>query len=145
MLPKAHLTLHSMMSGSRWVITASWLSGSWRSFVYSSSVYSCYRFLISFVSVRSIQFLPFLVPTIAWNFPLVSLIFLKRSLVFPILLFFFYFFALIIEEGSYLSLLFFGTMHSNGFIFPFLLCLLFLLYSQLFVRLPQMYILNLLI
>ena len=32
MLPKAHFTLHSRMSGSRWVITASWLSGSWRSF-----------------------------------------------------------------------------------------------------------------
>ena len=35
MLPKAHLTSHSMMSGSRWVITPSWLSGSWRSFLYS--------------------------------------------------------------------------------------------------------------
>ena len=32
MLPNAHLTLHSRMSGSRWVITALWLSGSWRSF-----------------------------------------------------------------------------------------------------------------
>ena len=31
-MPKAHLTLHSRMSGSRWVITPSWLSGSWRSF-----------------------------------------------------------------------------------------------------------------
>ena len=31
MLPKAHLTLHSRMSGSRLVITPSWLSGSWRS------------------------------------------------------------------------------------------------------------------
>ena len=26
-LPKGHLTLHSTMSGSRWVITSSWLSG----------------------------------------------------------------------------------------------------------------------
>ena len=43
-LPKAHLTLHSSMSGSRWVITPSWLSGSWRSFLYSS-VYSCHLFL----------------------------------------------------------------------------------------------------
>ena len=33
MLSKAHLTLHSRMSGSKWVITPSWLSGSWRSFV----------------------------------------------------------------------------------------------------------------
>ena len=34
MLSKAHLTSHSRMSGSRWVITSSWLSGSWRSFLY---------------------------------------------------------------------------------------------------------------
>ena len=47
MLPKAHLTSHSRMSGSRWVwvITPLWLSGSWRSFLYSSSVYSCHRIL----------------------------------------------------------------------------------------------------
>ena len=31
MLPKDHLTLHSRTSGSRWVITPSWLSGSLRS------------------------------------------------------------------------------------------------------------------
>ena len=32
MLSKAHLTSHSRMSGSRWVISPSWLSWSWRSF-----------------------------------------------------------------------------------------------------------------
>ena len=60
MLPKAHLTLHSRRSGSRWVITLSWL---WRSllghedlFLYSSSVHCCH-FLISFASVRFIPFL----------------------------------------------------------------------------------------
>ena len=31
MLSKAHLTSHSRMSGSRWVITPLWLSGLWRS------------------------------------------------------------------------------------------------------------------
>ena len=36
-LPKAHWTSHPRMSGSRSVITPSWLSGSWRSFLYSSS------------------------------------------------------------------------------------------------------------
>ena len=87
MFPKAHLTSHSRMSGSRWVITSSWWSGSWRSFLYSSSVYSCHLFLISYTSVRSILFLSFIVPVFAWNIPLVSLIFLKRSLVFPVLLF----------------------------------------------------------
>ena len=44
MLPKAHLTSHSRMSGSRWVITPSLLSRSLRSFLYSSSVYSCHLF-----------------------------------------------------------------------------------------------------
>ena len=32
MLPKVYLTSHSNMSGSRWVITPSWKSGSWISF-----------------------------------------------------------------------------------------------------------------
>ena len=87
MLSKAHLTSHSRMSGYRWVITSSWLSGPWRSFLYSSSVYSCHLFLISYASVRSIPFVSFIEPIFAWDVPLVSLIFLKRSLVFPILLF----------------------------------------------------------
>ena len=86
MLPKAHLTSHSKMSGSRWVITPSWLSGSLRSFLYSSSVYSCHLFLSS-ASVRSIPFLSFIVPILVWHVPLVAIIFLKWSLLFPILLF----------------------------------------------------------
>ena len=59
-LPKAHLTSHSRMPGSRWVITPLWLSGSWRSLLYSSSVYSCHLFLISSASVRSLPFLSFI-------------------------------------------------------------------------------------
>ena len=55
-------------------------------FFNSSFVYSCLLFLISSASVRSIPFLSFIVPIFAWKVPLVSLIFLKRSLVFPILL-----------------------------------------------------------
>ena len=125
MLPKAHLALHSRMSGFRWVITPLWLSGSWRSFLYSSSVYSSHLFLISSASVRSMPFLSFFEPIFTWNVSLVSLIFLKRSLVFPILLFS----SLCTDHQgrlSYLSLLFFGTLHSNGYIFPFHLCLLLL-------------------
>ena len=181
MFPKAHLTSHSRMSGSRWLKTPSWLSGLWRSFLYSS-VYCFYvslilekamathsstlawkipwteepgrlkamgplrvrhdrvtslslftfmhwrrkeqptpvflpgesqgwgawwaavygvaqsqtwltqlssssSSLISSASVRSVPFLSFIEPIFAWNISLVSLIFLKRSLVFPILLF----------------------------------------------------------
>ena len=87
MLLKVHLTSNFRMSGSRWVITPLWLSGSWRSFLYSSSVHSCHLFLISSASVRFIPFLSFIEPIFAWNVPLVSLLFLKKSLVFPILLF----------------------------------------------------------
>ena len=75
------------MSGSRWVITPVWLSGSWRSFLYNSSVYSCHFFLISSAYIKSIPFLSFIETILAWNVPLVSLISLKRSLVFHILLF----------------------------------------------------------
>ena len=56
-------------------------------FLYSSSVYSCHLSFISSAFVRSLQFLPFIEPIFAWNVPLVSPIFLKRSLLFPILLF----------------------------------------------------------
>ena len=87
MLPKAHLTSHSRMSGSRWVITPLCLSGSWRYFLYSSSVYGCHLFLIFSASVRSIPFLSFIEPIFASNVPLVSLIFFRSSLVFPIFLF----------------------------------------------------------
>ena len=52
-----------------------------------NSVYSCHLFLIPSASIRSIPFLSFIEPIFAWNVPSVSLIFLKRSLVFPILLF----------------------------------------------------------
>ena len=102
----AHLTSHSRMSGSRWVITPSWLSGLWRSFLYSS-VYSCYLFLMSSASV--IPFLSPIVAIFAWNVPLVSLIFMKRSLVFPIPLFFSISCTDHWRRLSYLSLLFFGT------------------------------------
>ena len=55
MLPKALLTSYSRMSGSSWVIRPLWLSGSWRSFLYSSSMYSCHLFLISSASVTNVQ------------------------------------------------------------------------------------------
>ena len=85
MLLKAHLTSHSGMSGSRWVTTASWSSESLRAYWYSC-VYSWHLFLISYASVRFLPFLSFIVPIFAWNVPLVSPVFLKRSLAFPVLL-----------------------------------------------------------
>ena len=141
MLLKAHLTSHPRMSGSRWVTTPLWLSGLLRPFFWCiSSVYFCYIFLISFAYFRSLLFLLllfFIVPIFAWNIPFVSLIFLKTSLVFPILLFS----SISLhwsQRKAFLSLLlFFGTLHSNEYIFPFLLCFLLLFFSQLFVRLPH--------
>ena len=56
---------------------------------------------------------------------------------------FLYFFALITEEGFLIfSLLFFGTLHSYAYIFPFLLCLSLFFFSQLFVWPPQAAILS---
>ena len=107
------------MSGSRWVITPLWLSGSWRSFLYSSSVYSYHLFLISSASVRFISFLSFIELNFAWNVSLISLIFLKRSLVFPILLSPSISLHWSLRKAFYLFLLFFGTLHSNAYIFPF--------------------------
>ena len=133
MLSKVHLTSPSRMSGSRSVITPLWLSGPWSCFLYSSSVYSSHLFLILSAYVRSIPFLCFIKPLSAWNVPLVSLIFFKRSLVFPILLF----------SSFSLHLLFFGTLHSNAYyIFPFLLCFSLFFFSQLFVSPPQTWLID---
>ena len=86
MLPKAHLTLHSKMSSSRWVITPwSWLSKTLRSF-FVWSVISSYFILIYSASVRSLLFQSFIVPIFAWSVPLVCS-FLKEISSFPILLF----------------------------------------------------------
>ena len=52
MFPKVHLTLHSKMSGSRWVITPLWLSGTLRSFLYRW-MYSCHLFLVSSATVAA--------------------------------------------------------------------------------------------
>ena len=115
MLPKTHLTSHSRMSGSRWVITSLWLSGSWRSFLDSSSVYSCHFFLISSTYVKFIPFLSFIEPIFAWNVPLVSLIFLKRSLVFPICSFPL-FICIDHWRRIFYLLLLSGTLHSSSLV-----------------------------
>ena len=125
------------MSGSRWVITPLWLSGSWRSFLYSSSVYSYHLFLISSASVRSLPFLSFIVPIFAWNIPLVSLIFLKRSLVFPILLFSSISLHWLLRKAflSLLAILWHSAFKWDYLSFPPSLSVSLL--SQLFVRPPQ--------
>ena len=87
MLLKAHLASCLRLSGSRWVAALLWLSRSLKPFLCSSCMYFCHLFLIYSASIRSLLFLFFIVFIFAWNIPLVSPIFLKRSLVFPIVLF----------------------------------------------------------
>ena len=136
MVPKAHLTSYSRMSGSRWMNPQSWLSGLWRSFLYSS-VYSCHLFLIFSAYVRAIPFLSCVVPIFAWNVPLASLIFLKRSPVFPILLVSSISLHCSLKK-AFLSLL--VILWNSAFrwvyfsFYPFLSLLFF---SQLFIRPPQ--------
>ena len=88
-------------------------------------------------SVGSILFLSFIEPIFAWNVPLVDLIFLKRSLVFPILLF-----SSVPLHWSlrkaFLSLL--AILWDSAFKWVYLsfsLCFSLHIFSQLFVRPPQ--------
>jgi len=96
-------------------------------FLYSSSVYSCCLFLIFSASVMSLPFLSFIVPTLAWNVPFISLIFLNRSLVFPFCCFPLFLCFVYLRKSSYLSLLFSGTLQ---FVFPFLPGLSLLIYPS---------------
>ena len=50
MLPKAHLTLHSKISGSRWVTTPPWLSRSLRPFLYQFSSFQSLSHVRLFVT-----------------------------------------------------------------------------------------------
>ena len=113
MLPKVHLTSHSRMPGFRLVITLSWLFG----------LLFCHLFLISSAHVRSLLFpniikWVLIVPIFAWDVPLVSLILLKKSLVFPVLLFSSFSLLCLLKKASSLSLLFFGTLSSDSYISP---------------------------
>ena len=104
-------------------------------------MYSCHL-LISSASVRSIPFLSFIVPIFEWNVPLVSLIFLKPSLIFPILLFYFVF-ALITEEAFPISTCYSLELSIQmGISFLFSFAFSFSFFSQLFIRPPQTTILQ---
>ena len=103
-------------------------------FWFSSSVYSCHLFLISSASVRSLPFLSFIEPIFAWNVPWVSLIFLKRTIVFLTLLFSSISLHWSLRKAFLSLLAILWNSASNGYIFPFFLCFLLLFFSQLFVR-----------
>ena len=111
MLPKAHLTSHSRMSGSRWVITPSWLSGSW-SCLFSSCVFLPPLNIFCFCQVYIIYVLYWAHLCLKCSLGISNILEEISSLSHSIV--FLDFFVLIIEEGFLISLLFFGTLHSNG-------------------------------
>ena len=113
-----------------------WLPGSWRAFLYSSSVYSCHHFLISSASIRSLLFLSFIVPVFVWNVPLVTPIFLERSLVFPILLFSFISLHWSLKK-AFLSVLALLWNSAFSWVYLSLSPLPLFFFAQLFVRPPQ--------
>ena len=134
MLPKAHLTSHSRMSGPRWVITQSRLSCLWRSVFVQ---FFCVLLppllnIFCFCQVHTISV--FYRAHLCMKCSLGISNFLEEIsfCCFPL-------FLCIDHWGrlSYLSLLFFGTLHSDAYIFPFLLRFLLLFFTQPFVRPPQ--------
>ena len=80
----------------------------------------------------SLPFLYFIAFIFVWNTPLVYLMYLKRSLVFPFHSFPLFLCNVYLGRLSYLSLVFFGTLHSDdiSFLFSFACCF----FSQLFIR-----------
>ena len=97
-------------------------------------MYSCHL-LISSASVKSIPFLFFVCAYQCMKYSLGISNFLKEISSLSHSTVFFCFSALV--RLSYLSLIFFGTLHSGEDIFLFLLFLLLLFFSQLFVRPPR--------
>ena len=118
MLPKDHLTSHSRISVSRWVTTPSWLSRSLRPSLHSS-VNSCHHNLFY-------HFCPLLCLSLHEMF-LWYLQFSWDLWSFSYSIVFLYFFAFPLSlhlRRLYLGLLFSETLHSVGYIFPFLCFLL---------------------
>ena len=134
MLPKANLFPGCLALG-KWSHHRDYLGQ--EGLLYSSSIYSYHLFLISSASVRSMPFLSFIVPILGWNVPFVLLIFLKRPLIFSILLFPSTSLHWWLRKAflSLLAVLWNSTF--NGYIFSFFLCFLLLFFSQLFVRPSQ--------
>ena len=133
-LSNAHLTSHSRMSGPRWVIPPSWLSGSWSSSLYTSLVYPCHLFLYFLLRFGPYHFCPLLSPSLLEMFPWYHYFSWRDSFSFPFCCFPL---CLCIDHWERLCNPFFvWNSTSYTYIFPFLLCFLILFLSQLFVRPP---------
>ena len=131
MLPKAHLTSYSKMSDARWVITPLGSLSHWDNFeeffcVFLSTLLNifCFCYVLTVSVLYCAHF--------CMKCSLGISNFLEEISCFPL------FICIVhLKRLSCLSLLFFGNLHSYGFIFPFLLCLSLLFFTQLFVRPPQ--------
>ena len=133
-LPKAHLTSHSRMYGSRWVTTPSWLSGSLRPFLYSASMYSCHLFLSSSASFKSLSSVLYCAHLCMKCFLGISN-FLEEISSLSHSIVFLYLFALITEEGFLISPCYsLGFCIQMGIYFLFSFAFSFSFFSQLFVR-----------
>ena len=108
------------MSGSRWVIIPLWLSGSWRSFciVLLCILATSYKYLL--LLLCPYHFCPLLGPSLNEMFSFISLIFLKRSLVFP---FYCLYWSLRKTFLSTLAILWNCIQMGISFLFSFAFCL----------------------
>jgi len=95
------------------------------------------RDIVQETGIKTIPFLSFIELIFAWNVPLISLTYLKRSLVFPILLFSSISLHWSLKKAFLSLLAILWNSAFNAYIFPFLLCFSLLFFSQLFVRPPQ--------
>ena len=102
-LPKAHLTSYSRMSGSRWEITPLWISGSWRSFLFSFCVFWLPLLnIFCFCYVHTISV--FYCAHLCKKYSLVISNFLEEISSVSHSIVFLYFFTLITEEDFLISL-----------------------------------------
>ena len=92
-------------------------------------MYTCHLFLISSASIRSLLFLPFIVPILAWDPLLISQFSWRNFWSFPFDCLPLLLCTVQVRIPSYLSLLLSGTLHSSV-----TLSLAFHFFSQLFVK-----------
>ena len=94
-------------------------------------------FLIDSASIGFSPFLSFIVPIVEWNFPWYLQFNWRALLSFPFWCFPLFFCIVRWRRPSSLSLLYFGTLYSVGYTFPFLPCFSLLFSPQLFVKPSQ--------
>ena len=116
-LPKAHLTSHSRMSGSRWVITPLWLSGLLRFFSIKFSVFLPPLNIFSFCQIHTISVLYWAHLCMKCSLGVSNFLDKISSLSHSIV--FLYFFALVSEKGFLISPCYFWNSAFRWFYLSF--------------------------